>query len=115
MAPAARLALSFYKGEDYAAEGTHIAGPLRAPVNITGWTIVCTVRARATDPDPPLLSVMATVVDGPAGTYMIPFSHAQLLALGVGDFHCDVWRQDPGSETEMAVGMLSGVQGVRYP
>lgn len=115
--PAAPLDLSAYKGEDYEAKGVHKASraPAAPVVNITGWTIVMTVRLLPTTANPPLLSVNATVVSGTAGTYRIGLTAAQTLALGVGTFHADIWRTDAGAQTEMAVGTLTILQPVRNP
>lgn len=115
--PAAPLALDAYKGEDYEARGVHKASraPAAPVVDISGWTIVLTVRVLPTTADPALLSVSAAVISGPAGTYLITLTAAQTLALGVGEFHADVWRTDSGAQTEMAVGTLTILQPVRNP
>jgi hypothetical protein len=113
---AAPLVLEAYKGEDYVARGTHKASrsPGAPVVDISGWTMVFTVRALPTNTNH-LLEATPAIVSGPAGTYTITLTAAETLALGVGQFHCDVWRTNSGAQTEMAVGRLTILQPVRNP
>lgn len=112
--PAARIALEAYQGEDYVATGTHRVSEGGAVVNITGWTIVLTIKRLPTD-SPAVLSVNGVVPTGTDGVYTVSLTAAQTAALGVGDYHCDVWRTNSGAKTELAIGFFSVLQPVRTP
>lgn len=110
-----QLSLTAYAGEDYVATGTHVTSAVNTtPVNIAGWTIKATIRNRPGDANPSLLQVAATVTNGPAGLYTVSLSATQTTALGVGNFAIDIWRTDPGANTEMAIGTLAILQPVYH-
>lgn len=113
---AAKIALTCYKGEDYEADGTHVSSDdatTAQPVDITGWTIVFTVRAAPGTSGSPLLGpVECTLVSAPAGTYKVTLTSAQTAALGVGSYWCDFWRTNSGAQTELAIGTFKVRQGV---
>jgi hypothetical protein len=83
--------------------------------SIVGWTLVFTLRRRATNADPALLTIPAVPVNAAAGTYAIPFTHAQLNALTAGVYAYDIQRTDAGSESPVAVGRFQVKQEVLYP
>lgn len=111
---AARIALTCYAGEDYVATGTHkvSSAPTAEAVDITGWTITATIKARPTD-TVTLLTIEGDLLSPTEGTYTIALTAAQSKALGVGVFAIDVWRMDLGAKSVLAKGTLSVNQPVR--
>lgn len=102
----ASLSLSLAKGETVTFAGVHqVSADDATPVNITGWTIVATVRRRNGTLLFPAKS--ATVTNGPAGQYTWSVARADTLALAPVDCRVDIWRTDAGSERQLALGRLA--------
>lgn len=99
----ATLDLAVEKGEDIVFTGTHQVSATDATVvDISGWTIVVTVKTA----DGVLLYTLAgTVVSGAAGTYSWPLTHTQ-TNIASKYLQVDIWRTDSGSQREMAKGRL---------
>ena len=96
-----------YKGEALQFQCAPAAG---TSPNITGFTLQFNIRAEARPGTPVLLSLTTsngiTVTDALNGLYTVTITSAQNLALGAGTYVFDVWRTDPGSESELAVGKI---------
>ena len=103
---AAQLELELYWGETWIGAGTHRASSAGAVIDISGWTIVLTLKHRASDTDV-ALTVNGAIVSGPSGTYTVTLTAAQTRSLQYGDYHCDIWRTNAGSETLMGIGRLT--------
>lgn len=111
---AASITVTVGKGDSLVVNATHeVSASDTTPVNISGWTIAVDIRQHVGDQSV-LLTLAATVVSGPAGTYTFTFTHAQTLALWAGDFAISIFRTDVGSEREMAVGTLTVEGNARY-
>lgn len=105
----APLALTAALGEDRAFTGTHQTSSTdTTAINITGWTLVITIKKGATT-----LTISGSVTLGTAGTYAWTLTAANSVALAVGDGAIDVWRTDAGAATLMAVGTISILPEVR--
>jgi hypothetical protein len=116
----ARVNLGCAKGEAYEGDGTHKTATdgSGVVVNITGWAIQFTLRKKAGDPDTgqsPLLQVSGVIVSGSAGTYTISLTSAQTKSIPAGAYDYDIWRTTTGSETQMAHGIFTTTQGVKFP
>lgn len=109
---AAAIALEGYQGEDKVFVGTHRVSSGGAVVDITGWTLLFTLKRKATD-TATLLSIAGVLLSPTAGTYTVSLTAAQLAALDVGDYHCDVWRTNAGAKTELAIGTFALYRPVR--
>lgn len=110
MASVATLSLAVTRGEDRTVAGTHqTSASDTTAVNITGWTMVFTVRDAG---GAVLFSKTVTVVSGGAGTYSFTLS-ASDTTVSVGSYPCDLWRTDSGSATVMGIGILSITADVR--
>lgn len=114
----ARVPLGCVKGEAYEADGTHktATDASGVVVNITGWVIQFTLRKKAGDPDTgqsPVLQVAGVVVSGTDGTYRISLTSAQ-TKIPAGNYDYDIWRTTTGSETQMAHGVFTVTQGVKF-
>jgi hypothetical protein len=109
----AAIALGCVRGEAYEATGTHKtrAGAL---VNVTGWTIVFTMRKTLTSADPPVLQKTCSVISGPAGTYHLLLTSTETRALEALVYRCDFWRTDSGSEAQMARGGFTVKNGLFF-
>lgn len=106
--------LSCYKGEAVVQPFTHVVQGTTTPVDITGWTIVFTLKRRGWDTTA-LLTIPAQIVSGPAGTYTVSLSHAQTNGLSPDTYAYDIQRTDPGSEVVMSIGTFTITQEVLYP
>jgi hypothetical protein len=123
----ATVELSLYRGEDYVGQGTHKASGAygAAAVDITGWTIVATLKAEEGDDAEVLLEVACTVVDGPTGSYQLPITASQSADLEAGTaadgvvppvrYPLDIWRTNSGAKTVLAKGGLTIRQPIRTP
>lgn len=115
----AQLALTAALGEDRTFAGTHYTSdptiaatalvPAATVVNITGWTLVITVK----NPAGTTVTINGTVVLGTAGTYTWTITAGNIISLGVGVSKVDVWRTDSGAATLMALGDFNITQEVR--
>lgn len=106
----AQLALTAALGEDRTFAGTHQTSSTdTTAVNITGWTIVVTVKS----PSAVTVTLSGTVTLGTAGTYTWTITAANTVTLGVGVSRIDVWRTDAGAATLMAIGDFNITQEVR--
>ncbi len=107
----ANLDLSAAKGETVTFPFVHqVSAADDTAVDISGWTIVMTVKD---DAGTVLLSKSATVTSGPSGTYTISVSHADML-LEFNKYPVDIWRTDSGSETLMGYGKFRVTREVLY-
>jgi hypothetical protein len=110
----AEIALEIVRGEAYVATGTHRNSVTNAVVDITGWTIVFTARLRITDDDPPIFRKVCGIVDGPNGVYTLTITSAESLLLDPNSLACDIFRTDPGSESQLAHGSFLVKNGVYF-
>ena len=92
-------AISIYRGEDVVLSFT-----MNPVVNITGWTI--TFQLREYDGTTELLTKSASVTDGPNGVFTVALADDDTDALE-DVYHYDVWREDPGAESVLAIGELT--------
>jgi hypothetical protein len=115
--PVAPLDLSLYRGEDYVGTGTHRSSPVpSAPtVDISGWSIVATVKETADDTADALLTIAATLTDPTHGGYEVTITAAQSATLEVRTYVIDIWRVNTGAKTTLARGTLRVLQPVRTP
>ena len=90
---ATEVPLTLYKGSRKA-----IVLTLQSADNITGWTIVATIRA---DYDQPVLAAIEATLTTPAtGVFTVTFTSAVTagLPIGVTNFIWDVWRTNQNNE-----------------
>lgn len=76
--------------------------------DITGWSVMFTVRAREVDGDPPVFNQSASIVT-PAtnGELLVTLSRAQTLTLKAGkNYACSVFRTNGGVEELIGIGTL---------
>lgn len=107
---AAQIAATAYLGETRTFAWTHQTSETdTTAVNITGWTIIVTLKNVSLT----TVTISGTVTLGTAGTYTWIITAANTVTLGVGDCKVDVWRTNSGSETLMAIGTFAIVQEVR--
>lgn len=113
---AATFKLKLYLGEDwYQAFKEYVSGAVdSAAQDITGWTIVATIKAKASDPAV-VLTVSASLTAPTVGEYLVTVTAAQSAALTVGTYAMDVWRTNVGAATCLAKGTLQVLQPVRTP
>lgn len=98
--------LETYVGEAYAPTFT------MAPVeDITGWTIVFTLRTVIGNPV--LLSIAAAIVNAAAGKFRVTITAAQTDSLATGDYAYDVQRTDAGNETVLSIGTFTVLPDVK--
>lgn len=99
--------VAFYKGEDVSLHFT------MSPVeDITGWTIVLTLKQT---PSTAVLDVIsATITDGPAGEFTIDMP-ASVTGIEARSYVYDVVRTDPGAVKVLAMGTINIKAGVRTP
>jgi hypothetical protein len=90
--------LTFFKGEDIRLSFTML--PV---VNITGWTIVFTMKASPVATTA-LITQTATIDDGPNGAFSVALTHAQTDAIAPGHYAYEAVRADLGSEVVLARG-----------
>lgn len=102
--------ITFYKGEAVALVFT-----MTPTTDITGWTIVMTIRNNATD-SVTLLSVTGVLTTPASGIFTLSLTSAQTkTTLGVGTFAYDIQRTDAASEAVLSIGSLFVTQEVLYP
>lgn len=102
--------ISFYLGE--AVTLTFTMDPVES---VAGWNVKLTVKNDATDADADkLLQVSGTLTDALNGEFQFAVTHAQTVALGVGQYAYDVQRVDNGSEVVLSIGTLYVTQEVLY-
>lgn len=98
--------VSFFIGEEIDLVCT------TAPVeDITGWTIVLTLRtviAIAT-----VLSLTAALTTPEDGVFTVSFSHAQTLALR-GSYRYDISRTNTGAQAVLSIGSITVAPSVLY-
>ena len=83
--------------------------------DITGWTIVATIKQKPDDPNA-IFTVPASMTDSVNGIYTIPFRASQSGLLAAGSYVWDVWRVDSGAEEVlMAPSKLVSTRTVRVP
>lgn len=110
MPSVARIQLECARGEARTFAGTHqTSGSDTTAINITGWTLVVTVRD---ENKAVMFTKSGTIVSGAAGTYTWPVTAANTL-ISPKPYSLDIWRTDAGSETLMAVGTLTVNDEVR--
>lgn len=71
--------------------------------DITGWTIVYTMRGLLVTTL--VLTISATLTDPTAGVFTVPFTRAQSILLR-GEYMYDIWRTNAGFETPVSVGSI---------
>ncbi len=89
-------AITVYRGDDIV-----LAFTMNPVVNISGWTIVFTLKSQ--QGGGPVISQAATIVSAAAGTFSVALSHAQ-LTLPPATYNHDVHRTDSGSSTVLSIG-----------
>lgn len=95
--------ITMYRGEDVRLNFT-----MTPTEDITGWTILFTMRGGGI-----IISVAGVVVNGPDGTISIDLEDTDTDDLAPGRYDYDVWRVDDGSEQPIAVGALTLLAGPR--
>lgn len=88
-------AITIYRGEDVDLPFT--MDPVE---NITGWTIVLSIKSAAQV----VITKTATITSGASGTFVFALLHADSDDLDPGAYHYDVWRTDTASERVLAIG-----------
>ena len=103
MQDVATVHLQAAKGEARTYLGTHHSGgDATAPVvDISGWTIVLTVRRQTGGPI--LLQKTASLLSPTMGTYQFVVNATETRH-AVGAYPLDIWRTDPGSERQIGLG-----------
>lgn len=74
---------------------------------IAGWTIKFTARKKASDPDPPVLSISAAIVDAVACIIDVPLTKGQTMGLIVRNYDVSLMRTDSGTEDMLATGIMT--------
>ena len=98
------------RGEARTFNGTHVTSASNStPINITGWTMVFTVRLADRRV---LMSKTVSILSAGAGTYSFSLTGAD-TTITPGNYDADIWRTDSGSETIMALGVLTVNSDVR--
>lgn len=99
-------ALTLYRGTDYLINCT--VSPV---VNISGWTIVFTLKSQ--QGGAVVITQAATIVSASAGTFSVTLSHAQLL-IAPGTYSHDIHRTDTGSVNVLSIGSVIVLPEVLY-
>lgn len=76
--------------------------------DLTGWSVMFTIRAREVDGDPPVINQSASIVT-PAtnGELLVTLNRAQTLSLKAGkNYVCSVFRTNNGVEELIGLGTL---------
>lgn len=94
-----------YKGEDIL-----INDQMDPVVDVTGWTIVFTLKASQTA-GAALITQPAVIDSGPAGTFHVSLSQAQTL-LPAGTYYYDIQRTDAGQHAVLTIGVFTILQEV---
>lgn len=110
---AERNNLAIYKGETVVQPFQQIIQGTTTPVDITTWTIVCTVRRKSAGNV--LLTPLVTITSSFQGLYNISLTHAQTLSLNAGVYVYDIQRTDGGSEAVLSIGSFTVQQEVLNP
>lgn len=100
---------TFLRGEDLSLGFTMT--PL---TDITGWTIVFTVKA-APEATTSLLSINATLTTPSSGIFTVPVTAAQTLGLSANTYAYDIWRTDSGSAAGLSIGSFTMKGSVKTP
>lgn len=103
MADVATVHLQAAKGEARTYVGTHYVSGLATATaaDITGWTIVLTVRRTTTGQI--LLQKQASLLSPTMGTYQFVVNATETRH-AIGAYPLDIWRTDPGSERQIGYG-----------
>lgn len=99
--------LHCYKGEAFTP--TFTMSPVE---DITGWTVVGTVKRHSSDAVA-LLTISGSITDASGGVFIVSFTAANTTTLGPGTFAYDVWRTNAGSEAVLSIGILEVMPEVR--
>lgn len=113
MALAATGIISYYWGESVQLQFSPQPGS--PAVDITGWTIVLTVKDKYAGTQK-LQKTNPTITNGPAGqfTFSLTTTDTQSFPGNTGsNYVFDVWRTDSGSEGVMAIGQWQVLGEVR--
>lgn len=97
----------------YKGEALQLNFTMTPVTDLTSWTIVFTLRKNATDAVS-ILSINATIVSAPAGTFRISLTKAQ-TSLVAGTYQYDIFRTDAGSEACLSIGTFVINQDVLTP
>ncbi len=112
--PAAVIALELGKGDALTVTATHVVSAANpTPIDISTWTIAADLRENVHD-QAVLLTLPATVVSGPAGTYTFGITHAQAVLFREYLYAVSIFRTDAGFERLMATGILTLDANARY-
>lgn len=98
--------ITVYKGESIQLDFTMPVGS-----NITGWTIVFSLKLHGFDATP-LATVEATVTS--ATTFNVALDHS-ITNITAKDYVYDVQRTDSGDEAVLSIGIFKVTQEVLYP
>lgn len=97
----------------YKAQATTLNFTMSPVTDITGWTIVFTLKQAITDASA-VLTLSATIVSAAAGTFKVVMTKAHLTK-PPGVYVYDVQRTDSGSETVLSIGSFVILPSVLYP
>jgi len=92
--------LSYYKGEDVVVPFV-VGSDLVA--DITGWTIVMTIK-NTDDAPTTTVTINGAIVSGPSRTFSVTIPAATMTTLTVGTYLYDVWRTNAGFAWVLSVG-----------
>lgn len=85
----------------------------KIPVDITGWTVNCTVKYRYSDTTPAATPIGAVLAD--PGEFSIYLSSTICNSLKQAEYLYDIWLIPPsGDATLVAKGKIKFVQSVSY-
>ena len=99
--------ITVYRGEDVTLNYT--MDPVE---DVTGWTLVFTLKIAKTSPV--LSSIPGGITDGPGGRFffIVPSAATDIVAQ---TYVYDVVRTDPGADKVLAIGKFIIKSGVRTP
>lgn len=109
---AARNDLTIYKGESVTLPFRHVTEGTTSPIDITGWTLACTIKKVEGD-TAAILTPTVSMVAPLTGDYAVVLTVAQTGGLEAGIYVYDVWRTDTGSEAPISYGTFTVLRSVR--
>jgi hypothetical protein len=92
------------KLECFRGEAFYPSFTLLTPEDITGWTLVMSIKEFLTD-SVALVTATGAPTDAANGVFAVLLTAAQTL-LAPGDYHYDIWRTNAGSECVLSIGVL---------
>jgi hypothetical protein len=81
-------------------------------VDLTGATLLFTLKAQRSRTMTNLFTVAGVLVSGPAGTFYVDIT-AAVSDVPVGSYYHDVWRTDAGNEAQLSTGPVTVADRLR--